>query len=135
MGAQEAKGQGPGNEEASLCFPGKSPSQVQAQDRTGVVRITALQASSRGWRGQEALWATPRGTFFTLGKGPCINPLLESNSEIGFLTPKLKSRNILKTQRNGTNLGPVISLLGISEKTVQHVEKILCIEVFGVILQ
>lgn len=48
--------------------------------------------------------------------------LLEGNSEIGFLTPKLNIKK-LKTKQNCTTLGLVISLLGPPEKTAQRVEK------------
>lgn len=76
MGTQRAKGQGPGNEEASLCFPGKSPSQVQARDRTGVVRTTALEATSRDGRGRSrlpqggpsSLWGRGLVSVHSLGK-------------------------------------------------------------------
>lgn len=48
MGTQEAKGQGPGNEEASLCFRGKRLHRFGSGTELG---ITALEASSRGSEG------------------------------------------------------------------------------------
>lgn len=117
MGAQEAKGQGPGKEEASLCFRGKHPAQVWVRDGVG---NHCARGKQPGWRGL----GYPKGGLLRSGEGLFYQlTLLHSNSEIGFLTPKLKSRKNLKTQQNGTTFGLVISLLRIFEKTVQHVEK------------
>lgn len=50
MGTQEAKGQGAGDEETSLCPRGRGPSLVGARDGN---KNYCIQGKEQGWEGVE----------------------------------------------------------------------------------
>lgn len=86
------EGQGPGNEEASLCF---RPSQVQARMELCESGHSGKQQGRERERdtGGSSNW----GLRHRSGEGVLYQPtLLESNSEIRFLAPKSKNQKNLK---------------------------------------
>lgn len=120
VGRQRAKGQ----EMKRQVFVSEGNVPHRFSPGTGVAANHCAQSKQQGRERAGGTLGYPKGGPSSLwGRGVASTHSLGKQLRNRILNIQIKKQKNLKTQRNGTTFGPVISLLGISEKTVQCVEK------------